>query len=408
MYNFYFIGNDTNNLFPQILQAEILNNYISFASTKDYILSESNKNLCPDINVKCPASENILICDKINLNALENNTLLNNFVNIFIYEDFYEMLINAFNNIKFIYKERYNNNYDYNFLNTRLNLLKKDDSTKILITGLSYALMGLDENLFKYKACNLSLSSQDLYYSYKLSKDIISFNDNIKCCVIGLSYYSLHFDLSLCGEAAMRINPVYLPLLGDSHNFKTAKESFPNEEYLLSNYLNTEITQLFNSNEIENIFKNILYEELSKNYFNSDITRESITGTYQYIGVSPEFQRDSLGAFRGTHHNNLLVHSHTVDENTTLLGEFLSFLNKRKIQPLLCVFPFTSYYEKYFSKDFSINFYKCINTYKNIYDFTLVDLNNFEEINIMDFIDADHLNYNGAIKATNIVNQFIN
>lgn len=407
LHTIYFIGKDIYNFFPQLFMPEVRKDFYTFSSVDNFISSNEYNELFSAINLQDTILELVLICDKNNLTYLKKNPFLCKLKTIYIYEDLHYKFKSAFENIKYIYEDNYYRNHDFYFIENRLKMLQKDDSTQILITGLSYALMGLDEKLMKYKCSNLSLPSQDIYYSYKLCQEVLSYNKNIKYCIVGLSYYSLNFDLSLCGEANLRVNSVYAPILNDYHNYKGTQESYTQTQSLLNNYLDENLKQLFNAEKIEVYFKNIYYEELSRTYFTPRYSREYLLSTYYSINQLSEPQREEFSAIKANRHNNLLTHSHTVSENITILGELLKFLNNKNIKPILCVFPSTSYYNKYFSSDFFPLFYNCINNYKNIFDFLVVDLNTFEDFTIMDFIDPDHLNASGAVKATNLLNTFI-
>jgi hypothetical protein len=46
------------------------------------------------------------------------------------------------------------------------------------------------------ESINLSLPSQDIYYSILIAKEIIENNKNIKKCYLGTGYWTFHFDLS--------------------------------------------------------------------------------------------------------------------------------------------------------------------------------------------------------------------
>lgn len=401
----YFIGKDTHKLFSNTLQLNLQDKYHYFSDINDFISYAGIKNLSTNDAANL-YNDKILVYDEITQSNLNLHSISNYFKKVYVYEELYNIFLTIFNSYKYIYENMYYTNYDYNFLNTRLNLLKDDYSFQILIVGLSYALLGLDENLFKYKAINLSLSSQDLYYSYKLSEKVLNINKNIKYCVVNIAYYSLHFDMSRGGES-YRINDVYFPILKDSHHFTANQLTNVYSINAFDQYLNEDLKTLFDTTFLENHFKNIFFQEISKNYFNDKISRISRAADHCDINYLPEYHRESLGFNRANQHNNLLIHTQTVNENIKILSDFLYFLTTNNVKPILCILPTSSYYNKYLNKTFSTTLLNVLANLKSKYDFKLIDYTNFDNFSTADFIDADHLNYQGTLKATEILNNTI-
>lgn len=73
-------------------------------------------------------------------------------------------------NDMFVISEKiYYENYDYNYLSKTLEKCKREN-IETLVVGNSYPLTGIDSKLLSNISENLSISSQDLYYSYKLAE----------------------------------------------------------------------------------------------------------------------------------------------------------------------------------------------------------------------------------------------
>ncbi|MFT8351708.1 hypothetical protein [Clostridium saccharoperbutylacetonicum] len=88
--------------------------------------------------------------------------------------------------------------YLYNKFEDNYNNAQNSMHIDSIITGLSYAECGIDLNTLKNKALNFALSGQDIYYDYNIAKNVIEGTKNkIKNVIIGLSYYSFQYDLSL-------------------------------------------------------------------------------------------------------------------------------------------------------------------------------------------------------------------
>lgn len=277
-------------------------------------------------------------------------------------------------------------NYDYNYLKSNIERLEKDSRKQVLAVGISYSLFGLEESLLKFSASNLSLPSQDLYYSYKVAQHVIGKSRNIKYCIIGSSYYGFHFDLSSSKNEAYRIKDVYYPILGDSHNCAICNAESES----------CRIKPRYN-----------LIASLSNSYFNFIRSRNSMGLNRDTLKGLDKSELLRLGEDRAMMHNKLLKYEHTLRENVQILDELLNMLQIKGIRPIIVVFPAAECYRKFFSEDFKRIFYDNISNMKYKYNFELIDMFDSMEFSQDDFVDVDHLNRKGAAKATNIINNYL-
>lgn len=87
-------------------------------------------------------------------------------------------------------------NYDFYYLkNAIAHAISPESNIDTIITGSSYGLFGIDASLLKSQE-NLSLPSQDLYYSLKGIYNVCSQNHNIKNIILCCGYYYFFSDLS--------------------------------------------------------------------------------------------------------------------------------------------------------------------------------------------------------------------
>ena len=196
--NVFFYGSDNFG----IIENRLLNyNIIQIKNEKELKTLSIKKKECKDKNVY-----NVLLIEK---DVLLENIFFDKILD-------YSKIVNVFFNIC---HDIYLGYYDFNYLNNSLNRSYQDDIEAIIV-GNSYSLVGIEEQLLDKNCINLSMHSQDLYYSYQLAKKSITKNKNIKQCIIGISYYVLCHDLSKCGSLYSRnmVENVYYPLLKDKHN----------------------------------------------------------------------------------------------------------------------------------------------------------------------------------------------
>ncbi|WML35481.1 hypothetical protein [Clostridium sp. OS1-26] len=94
----------------------------------------------------------------------------------------------------------------------------------------------------------------------------------------------------------------------------------------------------------------------------------------------------------------------TVKENTKILQEYISLLKSKKITPIIVVCPTSRYYYEKFSPRIKEEFEKIINKIKEEFDVEVFD---YFDSNIFlkeDFYDVSHLNKNGTMKFTKLLN----
>ena len=256
----------------------------------------------------------------------------------------------------------------------------------------------LDKN-----SINLSMHSQDLYYSYQLAKKVITKNKNINQCIIGMSYYVLCHDLSKGDSLYSRnmVENIYYPLLNDKHNSRV--KIVPTQKKIIHYQFDSLVKSIFNINEVENYFKSKIYMKNTTYYNNiNNLNREQ-----SFKDFDIEY-KENLGMYRADQHNKIFKYKETSIEYTEILKEFFDFLDKSFVEPVIIVFPNSNYYLKNIKLEYIQQFDDLIKRIKEKYSIKVIDLRDSSfEFDDSDFIDADHLNKKGAIKATNYLNRFI-
>lgn len=279
-----------------------------------------------------------------------------------------------------------NHNYDYCFLANKIRKTNKDYTKRIIVVGISYSMFGIVDRLLKYNAINLSLPSQDIYYSHKIVQHVIEKNKNIQYCVIGSSYYALHFDLSSSKNENYRVRDLYYPILRDAHNCTIVNSDLNKRKF----YPKINILAM-----------------LSRSYFNFIIKREPINLMNRGKKKLSEAELLQIGKNRASDHNRMLKYQNTVNENLMILDKFINMLLLKDIKPIIVVFPASVYYRRYQDEEFSISYYNNIEKLLEKYEFQFIDLFNDNNFSLDDFVDLDHLNKKGAIKMTNIINEYL-
>ena len=262
-------------------------------------------------NGECTSYQDYVIISKY-----DNHKNITGDATILIYEDFFESFSQ---NIL----EEINYNYDYYYLYNALEEAKNNTAIDTIVTGSSYGLFGIDQSL--PSSVNLSLMSQDLYYSVMGIKDVCEYNHNIKNIVLCCSYYYLYSDLSMTQNPTeiSRISKVYYPLFHDLHNtlHLPPKINFLPESKLIDIH---KVIQLFSREEYVNHYFN---NERPKTRFATKVW-DDISKTWQQLS---EENRKQAGIIRADLHNSGIKYVNSFKENERILENLSQYCDEKKI-----------------------------------------------------------------------------
>lgn len=377
----YFYGTDKYNLINK-----------KYLKTNIYKLDDFNEVNYIKKNENKDKHFTVLLLDNSVSFASEFN-IEDKFDEVFNYN---KILENLFETSKTLYKCE----YDFNYLK---NELEASEYPKIetIVVGNGYTRTGIDKNILNTKAVNLSLPSQDLYYSFDIAKKAIDRNPNIKRCIIGVGYYSMYYNLNKLEteESVYSINEIYEPILNPEINMK--KERLSLEDYIT----NPIILEIFNLEEISTYLNSVHYI-LNPDYFNSGWTRAKNSvlkdHNFELLHTDDKF---SLGIWRATQHNHLI--NEFSKDNKDVLSNFLKYLNSKNVDAIVVSLPTTSYYRRFLDDRYEKSFNNTIQKLSDEIKFKTIDFNKGYDFNDSDFIDIDHLNERGCIKLTSYLNNLL-
>lgn len=331
----------------------------------------------------------VKINDIVVISNTEDDDFYNNLsdYNILVYEEFSEKIIS---NIS----QEFQYNYDYYYLKNALSAAADPNITSI-ISGSSYGSFGIETSLLT-NAVNLSLISQDLYYSLEGIYYTCSKNRNIKNIVLCVGYYYFFADLSKTQNTGeiQRVSKVYDPLYGDKHNCYLLPPPPANVLYK---------SDVF---DIQNILDIYTQKECIKGYFHNQRPRKTFA-TKEWNDKSKEWyqlsinEKEEAAKRRASLHNKSIKRENSLLENVELFQDFLKFCDSEKINLLLVVTPSTPYYLNCLLPDYKSIFYDFLNEVDGVIH--LLDLAEDTRFSDEDFNDTDHLNEKGAQKLTQII-----
>lgn len=251
-----------------------------------------------------------------------------------------------------------------------------EEEIELIATGLSYTRDGIDLSALDVNGANFAFSSQDLYSDYYILDYL--FNkyklNNLKFIIIGIGYFSFNYDLSKSVNS--HLTPRYYGITKSMRSYQINSQYYKCRNFIFEFGDYCKISSLFDS--IGN-----------KNY-------------YKTLTESDKKEGEST-ALRHTMKN----YPDTIKENKNYFEKILNLCKVKRVQPIILVFPTTKYYYSHLTEEFENNFLEIIKEMQQKYKFLFLNLIKSPNYNDDDFWDASHLNYKGAKKITNKINEVI-
>lgn len=296
-------------------------------------------------------------------------------------------------------------NYDYCYLSA-MHHKNKLDGTDTLIVGSSHAMNGVVEECFERRPINFSISSQDIFYAYEhIKKAVKEGKRKIENCIIDLGYYVLYQDVSRSKNIGKALIPrVYVPLFGEPHHYSESTD------YDMLQMLSYDETK-YSKELVQEVCSQWAQADMLKEptFYGNRRSRERNSRCFlegKIWNSLSEEEREQIAVARTTNHNYLRKYEATRTENIAIMQEMTKFLTEQSVRVIFVIFPFTDYYNMYIDSMYKAEIYDLLDGFE--YPVEFLDMNEFQMFDNQDFVDADHLNYQGAEKASRILNAFLN
>lgn len=295
-------------------------------------------------------------------------------------------------------------NYDYCYLDA-MHTKNQKIGCRTMIVGSSHAMNGIVEKEMSGEPINFSISSQDVYFDFlNVQKAVEEGKKQIENCVINIGYYMLYQDLSLSKTMGHLMTGVYGPLFGDTHNCVVEAKKIPGRGYEKHEGLySRELLQMLGTEFARTYFERegSYYGTLKSREQNSLLPLKGIV--WQQLA---EEEKEYYAQNRTADHNRLKKHRASREENGKIVEEMTKFLYMNGIKPFFVIFPFTRFYNKYIDEDYKKDIYSLLEGMSLEVEF--LDMNDFPDMFAdEDFLDTDHLNLSGAVKATRLLDEFM-
>lgn len=252
--------------------------------------------------------------------------------------------------------------------------LHLNSEIETVIFGLSYSLRGIDKDLLKQKAFDFSWHGLDLYYNFRLLKYSIEkgYITRVSNAVLVFPYNYFNHDMSV-----------------EPHQYKTGQILSVSR---LNDFHNCDLQ--YNEEIFDCVMSIKLFGKKFLKYYRAS---ENIYAYHKNINLTDKIE---LG------HTWEKKHPKTLSENVDIFDELISELRCIAKRIILVIPPF---YWKAIKISNNVidecrkDFYEII----QLYDIEVIDLLDYWNENEECFYDATHLNYEGAKKFTNLLNDIL-
>lgn len=255
-----------------------------------------------------------------------------------------------------------------------------------LVTGMSYTQRGINTKRLKKKTSCIGAPSQDLYYDYLMCKFAGEQCENIEFCIIGISPYSLWYDMSLSKSTSSRAL-YYYEQTKSLHNLK-----------------GKEVYQKVYENGRE-IYEEILHEDMIKRIFDRLRRKHHLYEEKDLFICREEKSKEEI--IREIKELFNKPYEKTYLENVEILREFFEYLKGKGITPIVLIPPFPSIFLQNMSDDMLKETIKVIENFKEKYDFIFLNFIKDKRFEDIYFSDYSHLNYFGSNLMADILNSVI-
>lgn len=283
------------------------------------------------------------------------------------------------------------------------------DSYETMILGISHAEIGIIPNRLSKPACNLAITSQDIYYNIKNLEYVISNYwhkiKNVKNIILDMYDFNyFNFDLSLSKVILhyIEVGGYYM----DNHNIENNRN--------FDNFVSTtQIKEYYRMQQLETIKSEdvsiwqMLFSNIYKMHANTDY--------YNYWNTETRLKKYDLEqtiTYEGHVCDEKNRYEHSIKENIGLFDQLLDLIYKTwpDVNLSIIILPLPKAWKEFrHSKryeEWETEYMDIISKTNEKYPFKF---KSYLDDKICDdlryFQDKDHLNYIGAVKFTKMVEQ---
>lgn len=275
---------------------------------------------------------------------------------------------------------------------------KAKDSIEILILGTSQATYGVDPEAFDLYAYNLANLAQSIYFDKRITLSLLPDLPKLKYVFISIGYHSLAFS--------SQFNRDFWSYYGNGIKYKNTNYFFANLSPTLFGYT-PKVAYAMHKKRIMNRWKygkDIIDFEVQDDV---DLFKPAVKGFIAFEGRDTGNFNPDAYAFLSNNYTEIIDESDEKEEILADLEDFIEILIAEGVTPIIMVLPTYSEYNKYLNKTYVDGNVEASKRIADKYEIEYWDFSDSDKFDIDDFHDMDHLNREGALKFSAMLNDSI-
>lgn len=253
-----------------------------------------------------------------------------------------------------------------------------------IATGISYVMLGVIESQMALPTFNFAMNGQDLYYDAKILRHVLENHpvDKLEYVLVGLTRYSLHYDLS------RRKNDMvtrYAHLLGAYHHGQATKDKVDRANRVISS-----------------AYMDSIYQRQRSAY--DGYFKELHNGNFSQLKNKTEAQK-KMELISSREH--IKYYPATVAENTVILDELLGYLKAKGLRTLLFTVPGHPYYTAQVPQRIEKEFLETVAPISRKHNVPFWDMLRSPDFTDAHYYDDSHLNEAGGCLFSKMLNDIL-
>lgn len=272
------------------------------------------------------------------------------------------------------------------------------DSIEIIILGTSQATYGIDPREFDLYAYNLANLAQSIYFDKRITLSLLPDLPKLKYVFISIGYHSFAFS--------SQFNRDFWSYYGNGIKYKDTNYFFANLSPTLFGYT-PKVSYAMFKKRIKNYWKygkDIINFEVQDDV---NLYQPVVKGFIAFEGRdTTNFNKDAFKSMSKSY-TEIIEESDEKDEILADLEDFLQTLLAEGVTPILITLPTYTEFNEYLIKTYIQGNIEENKRMAKKYNIEYWDFFDSDKFNIEDFHDMDHLNREGAIKFSTMLNDSI-
>lgn len=275
---------------------------------------------------------------------------------------------------------------------------KAQDSIVVLILGTSRATYGVNPEAFNLYAYNLANLGQSLYFDKRITLTLLPEMKQLKYVFISIDYHSLAFSSQFKRD--------YWSYYGNGVKYKDTDYILANISPTLFGYT-PKVAFAMLKNRSMNLLKygtDILDFEVQSDV---DLYTPPVKGFIAFEGRDTANFNHEAYTISSTWYTEVIEQSDEREEILEDLEDFIKILLAKGVTPILFTPPTYVEYNNYLNPSYIESNIKTSEEVARKYGVEYWDFHNSEIFSIQDYHDMEHLNREGSLKFSYILNDSI-